>query len=676
MTSSEDGKSTAPAASVGGLLQQAMVHQQAGRLDEAEALYEQLVPQLGEDVRLLHWFGVLCLQRGKFDRGLEMLERASARGPNPAILNDLGEAFRRCARPGEAVPQYQRALKLAPEYQPARVNMAMALAEQGKFDEALAAARQVPLAGAGQLQARTVTGEILERAGRWEEAAAAWQSLARQFPDQPEPLVRLGIALGRNKDPAGAVVELTKAVQMAPKWPVAQWNLAMGLSLVGRHDAAIEAAKTAVELAPQTAEALNILGTVYDRALRREEAEAAFREALKLRPNWTVAMAHLGGCLDRQGRIAESIEMMEQTQALQPGSVPIATTMASLYMRDKRYPQSLVAADRAVSLGPNDADAHGARALALLSVGDFERGFIEYEWRWRCQNFDTPQFNFRQPMWDGSDPSGRTVMVHQEQGFGDIIHFTRYLPMIAAAGATVVVECPAELRTLMKNVRGVSRAVAAGLALPAFDLHVPILSLPALFHTTRETIPGEPYLKADADRIAAWREKLDSAIGAGAMSGEKRIGLAWGGRDKPDPRRTVGLASMAPLARVPGVVFVSLQKGPHAADAKMPPEGMRLIDLSDDLKDFGETAALMANLDAVVTIDSAVAHLAGGLGARTFLLLPFICDWRWMPEVETTPWYPTMRLFRQKTRDEWFRRDWSEPVEEVRAAVGRMVGAG
>jgi len=650
-------------------LERASQLHRAGKLAQAQAEYERLYSAAPDNPALLNLLGVLRLQTGRLAEGLALLQRCVALRSTPASLNDLGEALRQNDRVAESLPLYQRALQMAPRYYVVRVNLAMGLAQLGRYDEALATARQVPADSPDYFRARVACAEVLERAGRTDAAIAEFEAASRLEPQRPEVQNRLGIVRGRSSDPAGAAQAFERAVELAPDWAEARWNLAIALSKTSRTDEALSQAQRVVELAPDRWEAFNALGIVHERANRLDEAEVAFARSVQLKGDNAMTLGNLANVLDRQGRLNEARELFERSQALVPEMVQVATSLASVTLRDKAYEQAVVLSDRAVALGPNDPDAHGALSIALLAAGQWERGFAEYEWRWRCKSFDTPRRQFAQPLWDGTDPSGRTILVHSEQGYGDVLQFARYLPMLAGAGATVLLESRPELRPLLKNIAGVARTLTAGLVLPRFDLHVPMLSLPARFRTTRDNVPSHvPYLRPDDDRVAAWREKLDQAIGGGRAGG-RRIGLAWGGSPKPDPRRTVGLAAMAPLAQLPDVTFVSLQKDHHAADAKQPPAGMRLIDLTDQLKDFGETAALIANLDAVVTIDSAVAHLAGGLGARTFMLLPFACDWRWLPELPTTCWYPTMLLFRQKTREAWKNNDWSIPVAELVAAL-------
>jgi hypothetical protein len=283
-----------------------------------------------------------------------------------------------------------------------------------------------------------------------------------------------------------------------------------------------------------------------------------------------------------------------------------------------------------------------------LLLGDYPNGWRGYETRWRIPESFPPR-DFRQPVWDGSDISGKTVLLHAEQGFGDTIQFCRYAPLVAERGATVIVECQPPLAALLQTLAGVKQVVPRGEPLPDFDLQCPLLGLPLRFGTTVETTPARvPYLHADEQRVARWREKIGQGDGL-------RVGIAWAGAAGygNDQRRSLTLSSFAPLAQIEGIRWYSLQKGDAAKQAEHPRQGMHLFDFTSDLNDFADTAALIANLDLLICVDTAVAHLGGALGKPVWTMLPFCPDWRWMLGREDSPWYPTMRLFRQPTRGDW-----------------------
>jgi hypothetical protein len=296
----------------------------------------------------------------------------------------------------------------------------------------------------------------------------------------------------------------------------------------------------------------------------------------------------------------------------------------------------------------------------LLVLGHLSEGFVKYEWRWKLGTL-VPR-GFPVPLWNGEDCAGRTIMLHGEQGYGDTIQGLRYVPMVAARRARVILEVPQPLLRLATSVSGITELVAAGQTLPRFDLACPLLSLPRAFATTLETIPADvPYLAAPAEALTQWRERL-----AGP---EFKVGFAWAGSKlhRSDAQRTIDIETLAPLLELEGVRWFSLQVGERAADLARLPEGF-VIDLAPQLTDFAETAAAIAHLDLVITVDTAVAHVAGALARPAWVMLRSRPDWRWLLDRADSPWYPTLRLFRQSERG-----DWDEVVPRVREALQELV---
>jgi hypothetical protein len=330
----------------------------------------------------------------------------------------------------------------------------------------------------------------------------------------------------------------------------------------------------------------------------------------------------------------------------------------------------LTAFAEALRLRPDYPKARTNRALALLQTGDYEQGWREYEWRWRTDDFTLRDFG--RPRWDGSSLKGRVILLHAEQGLGDTLQFIRYAPLVQQRGGVVVVEAPPRLLPLLGRCPGIDRLVARGAALPEFDVEAPLLSLPALFGTTAATIPAPiPYLSTDPQRGEHWSVELRALA-------EFKVGIAWQGSPtyRGDRQRSVPLRHFEPLARVPGVRLVNLQKGHGSEQLESVAANWGVVDLGPRLDEgagaFEDTAAVMAQLDLVICSDTSVAHLAGALGVATWLALPLACDWRWGQKGETTPWYPAMRLFRQKHWGNWdevFARMAAE-LHEGRTAAG------
>jgi hypothetical protein len=398
----------------------------------------------------------------------------------------------------------------------------------------------------------------------------------------------------------------------------AHCNLGLVLAAQGRLDEAIAAYRAATAIHPNLAEAHNNLGNALKEKGELDEAIAVFRRALALKPEYAEAHNNLGAALLAQGHIDEAIAAHRQ----------------------------------AVAFDPRVPDIHYNLSLDLLTRGDLQQGWEEYEWRWKLPSFQPYLRRFSQPLWDGSPLDGRTILLYAEQGYGDAIQFIRYVPLVAQRGGKIVIECGVELRRLFQSMAGICQIVVRAERLPAFDVHAPLLSLPRIFGTTLNNVPDSvSYLSADPADITAWGRRMDR------LEPAVKVGLAWAGRPTHlnDANRSIKLAMLAPLAKVSGVRFFSLQKGAAAeqvaSDALS--AGIELIDFAGDLNDYADTAALIANLDLVIAVDTSVVHLAGAMGKLVWVLLPFVPDWRWTMTGERSPWYPTARLFRQASRGDW-----------------------
>lgn len=410
---------------------------------------------------------------------------------------------------------------------------------------------------------------------------------------------------------------------------------------------------------PNDAEALHLLGVIASDARQPAVAVEFIRRAIALRPDMAAYHNNLGRALRDAGRLDEAIEACRRAIALNPRHAKAHFNLGQT-MRDlDRIDEAIAMFERAIVLDPNYARSHYALGLMLLLRGELARGWREYEWRWQRDNFRSPKRNFPQPQWDGSEMPAKTILLHAEQGMGDAIQFMRYAPLVAQRVGRVIVECQAPLTRLFATVAGVSGAIATGEPLPAFDVHLPMLSLPLAMGTRSvEQIPRDvPYLRPDEQDLVAWAQRL------GDLCGRYKVGLVWAGNPQHqfDHLRSIAIEKLAPLAAVKDAALVSLQKD-CPAGASTPP--FEVIDHTSELRDFADTAALIANLDLVISVDTSVPHLAGAMGKRVWTLLAYSPDWRWMLDREDSPWYPTMRLFRQRARG-----DWDEVIARVATAL-------
>ena len=433
---------------------------------------------------------------------------------------------------------------------------------------------------------------------------------------------------------------------------------------MGHPEAAIEHYQQVLALDPDYVWVYNDMGIALRMQGQIEAAIAAYRKALTLKPDCAESHYNLGNALQLQDRCDEAILCQQQAIALKPDFSRAHYNLGRLFHEQGDLTDAMTCYERAIVLNPEDVDFRWNLAIALLTMGELKRGFAEYEWRWQLRdNLPRP---FSAPLWEGSPLAGKTILLHAEQGFGDTLQFIRYATLVAQRGGQVVVECQPALIRLLATVDGVQQVVARGDTLPDFQVHAPLLSLPRILGTELQTVPAQiPYLKPPAIAF-----KLD-------CSADRRlkIGLVWAGNPKRenDQLRSCTLAQFSRLLNIEGIAFYSLQKGPKAAElSQMPQCSDRIQDLSHHLNDFADTAAIVAQLDLVITVDTAVAHLAGGLGKPTWVLLSHSADWRWLLDRVDNPWYPSMRLFRQKQAGKWedVVNCVAEALQEVRKCEG------
>ena len=506
-----------------------------------------------------------------------------------------------------------------------------------------------------------------DRAGEWRSVLARLMSdLApsgeprrepepRQEPGDLNLQFRKANVLRREGRPGEARAIYRSLLDLRPDCAEIYHNLGLALQDEGCPDQAAENYRHALRLNPDLAEAQNSLGTVLVSQGDREAAVPCFRAALSLRDDYLPAYVNLGCALQHLERPEEAIPLYRRAIALQPESLEARINLGTAYQDLMQPEQAIRVFQEALALDPDSPTAHWNLALSLLSLGDFEQGWHEYEWR-----FDEgAATRFPGPRWDGSTLSGQSILLWCEQGLGDTLQFVRYAPLVAARGGRVLLRCQtASLKPLLERVPGVAAVFAPGEPLPPFQCHAPLLSLPHIFATRLDRLPAAvPYLAPDPERVALWRERMSSQAGF-------KVGLVWKGGPLPK-NRACPFTEFAPLAELSGVAFFSLQLG----EAPFP-EVLPVVDLGREIADFADSAAIIANLDLVLSVDTACAHLAGGLGAPVWTMLPESCDWRWLVGRADSPWYPSMRIFRQQRRG-----DWQSVVRRIVCSLGELAGS-
>ena len=538
----------------------------------------------------------------------------------------------------------------------------------------------------------------LQQNGALAEAETTYREILALRPRHFDALQLLGALALQAKRYEEGVQFLTRALEIDSRQAAVHSNLAFALNALGRHEAALAAANRALALKSGFVDALNNRGVALAGAHRPDEALANFDQllaakpdfpeawsnrscalrdlglaeealascdkALALRPNYAEAWSNRANALSDLNRPLEAKDSYERALAASSGFADAWNNLGLTFVDMNRHADALACYERALTLAPDSAETHWNRALCLLQMGDLAAGFAEYEWRWQRQRIAPSRRTFDAPLWLGdASLDGKTILLHAEQGLGDTLQFCRYATLVAKQGARVVLEVQPELTRLLTGLEGVAALVTAGEPLPAFDYHCPLLSLPLAMRTVVDTIPAEtPYLFADREASAQWKARIEAAAPREAL----KVGLVWAGGHRPhvpelrknDARRSLDIERFAPMLDVPGVQWFSLQKGDKAvrqlnAMRERHEAARRIVDWTDALHDFADTAALVDNLDLVISVDTSTAHLAGAMNKPVWILNRLDTCWRWMLEREDTPWYPSARLFRQPTLGEW-----------------------
>jgi Flp pilus assembly protein TadD len=541
----------------------------------------------------------------------------------------------------EAEVWMEKALSLAPRSTAIIYNYAMILMAQKKFAVALPLMMRVVALKPDHAKAHWHIGNALRKTGYSAGALVAFNKALEINPQEVESLNDMGNTLAEALNDKGAMLKETDCL------PEALACYEQALSLKPNHHGFI-----------------NNLGVIHFLQNNLDTAEALYRAALTIHPEFSEALSNLGGILRLKGDLDGAILNCQKALGFRQDYPDALNNLGNALKDARHFEEAIVAYKEALRLVPDNAEVHMNLASALLALGRFDEGWLGFEWRWKSNQLSHTFRDFAKPKWQGEDGKGRILLIHAEQGFGDSLQFCRYVPLLKERGIHVVMEVPPPLKRIMQSLNGVEKVVTTGDILPPFDFHCPMMSLPLAFHTTIETIPAKlPYLSPEPVDSAKWRNRV-----ADLTNDALKVGLAWAGRSRthsPDliateQKRSVAPEVLAPLMDVPNVQFFSLQK-----EGTRAPDAFPLIDWIAECHDFADTAALIMNLDLVISVDTAVAHLAGALGKPVWLLNRFNSCWRWFVEREDSPWYPgTLRLFHQKKMG-----DWNEVVMRVREAL-------
>jgi tetratricopeptide (TPR) repeat protein len=530
----------------------------------------------------------------------------------------------------------------------ARLGIAIELHKAGRVAEAERLYRDLVQRNPRDANLLYLLGLTALATNRHQRAADLLSRSIRINPRFAPAHLNLGLALTALNRPKEALARYDEAIACAPDLADAHHNRGILLKDTGQPLAALASFDQALALRPDDVESLNNRGLVLDALKRHTEALKTFDRALALRPNFAEALANRGNTLNWLHRPDEALESFDKALALRPDFAESWCNRGDTLHEQSRFPDALASFDKAIALRPNFAEAHYGRSLTLLMMGRYAEGFREHEWRKQRMGADRKR-TFSQPLWLGkSNLAGRTLLIHPELFLGDMIQFCRYAPLAAAEGAKVMLAVQKPLLALLQNL-GPNITVIEDNERPGhFDYQCPLMSLPLAFGTTTASVPaGVPYLHAEPERILEWRK----IIGSEGL----KIGICWqGSARRMELDRSFPLAMFAPISRLPGVRLISLQTGFGVEQLNDLTTVEHFEEKSESgVRPFAVSAAMMANLDLVITTDTSIAHLAGALGRPVWIALRQVPDWRWGGGAETTPWYPTARLFRQMQKGDW-----------------------
>jgi tetratricopeptide (TPR) repeat protein len=663
------------------MLEEAFALHTQGKFAEAERAYAELLRRQPGNFQALHLYGVLALQRGQTERAIELLRQALKLEPRqPLAHRDLGNALQQLRRFEEALASYDKALALKRDLADAHSNRGIALASLQRLDEALSSYGRAIALKPDYAQAYNNRGTVLSDLQRPAEALADFTKAialdplyAKAFNNRAGVLAELGrheealqdheraiachpeiadshakrggllIVLARARD---ALESYDRAIALDPNLSGAHDGRGTALAMLGRPQDALESHDRALALDPASAVAHNNRGAALAALRRPAEALEAHDRALALDPSSATAHNNRGSALALLDRREEGLKSLERAIALKPDLIQAHTNRGTFLADLKRYDEALAAFDRAIAVHPQSAEAHFGKSLVLLVRGQFEEAWPHYEWRKRRVTEAAFHASGR-PTWTGKENiAGKILFIEAEQGLGDTIQFCRYASMAADLGARVILVAQASLVRLLESFDPRIEILAVPALPDTFDYHIALLSLPRAFRTNLQTIPAAiPYLRAEPERTVRMRTR----IGGDGF----KIGVCWQGSYIAGVR-SFPLRGLEGVARLPGVRLISLQKGDGVEQLGELPDGMTVETLGGNFpEDFVDTAAAMDAMDLVISCDTSVAHLAGALGRPAWVALRHAPDWRWLLNREDSPWYPSLRLFRQPAPGDW-----------------------
>ena len=538
------------------------------------------------------------------------------------------------------------------------------------------------------------------QAGQLQEAEVIYRSILAEEPDNPYALHLLGLLAYQVGNNEVAIELIEKAIEANPTVPDFYNSYGEAYRALANNELSLKCYKQAIEIKPDFAEAYNNMGNALKVMGRNEEATTCFEKAITIRPDFFQAHYNLGISLQEVGKIEQAISHYQHAISNYPDYAEAHNNIGIALLEIGKHEDAITHYQKAISLNPDYAEANNNLGIALqeigkhedaithyrkaisikpsfaeahfnlsclyLLLGNFEKGWEEYEWRLKLKSNIEHTRSFTQPQWDGRPLDGKTILIHAEQGLGDTIQFIRYIPMLAKAGGDIVVECDAKLSHLFSGYEDITRFIGTGDELPDFDIHASLLSLPNIFKTSLNSTPSDTnYIHINDNLVGSWKNKLSSLK-------KLKVGLCWQGSvdNRKDQSRSIPLKYFSDILNIIDISFVSLQKGYGQEQILDGGLADKITDFSSEMdthEKFVDTCAIIENLNLVIGVDTATIHLAGAMGKPVWVLLPYSPDWRWMLNTNDTPWYPTMRLFRQQEPG-----NWETVMDEISVELGKL----
>ncbi len=631
------------------LLDRGLAHHRAGSLCEASDCYAAILKANPAHADALNLLGVIARQQGRLAESEALVCQAIEHNPSAATYHhSLARTFALKGNIPQAICSYRQALALNPRDADSLQMLADLLSQSGETHDAIKAYTQLLTLAPDRSEIYLLLSSLCQKAGDLQQAIDHARKAVELFPQVAECHFYLADCLTETTEPHLAIPIYRAGLELQPQHVAAQTRLATLLSQVGYTAEAQAAYHQALRLNPDTADVLSNLSTLPLGWNDLRTAEVLLLRALERDPNLIMANCNLGAVYERQGRYLEATECFRKALTTDPSHVATLGNLGLTLGHMGDHEGAITCYELALARQPQTPTIEFNLSLEYLAGGDLLRGFAAYESRWRTQTFAGKCPTYPQPQWHGEDITGRTILIHSEQGLGDTLQFVRFVPLVAQRGARIILQIQSLLIDLLEDTSGAAQVLSNEEDPTHFDVHIPMMSLPAALGTTLETIPPPLYLQPE-------RHPSARALAHHLEAPGLRVGLVWSGNPEHlrDRHRSLPLTTLAPLFALEGITFFSLQKGPSSAQLNGIPVDQRPIDLAPHLANFTHTAEAIRNLDLVLTVDTAVCHLAGTLGKPVWILLPHVADWRWLRDRTDNPWYPRARLFRQSIGGRW-----------------------